>query len=154
MTLVDRAKNICLSPNTEWPVIAAEPATTGSLHDATPYRSRPSARSADSSAGRSLASPCRSAAPFALPSLAGSVAAVFAFCMAIVGVFILSAIINALAPTFGGQKNSTQALKVAVYCLHAGVDCRRAADCAAARHPGDLRRLVWLAISCISASRA
>jgi hypothetical protein len=35
--------------------------------------------------------------------------------MAIVGVFILSLIINALAPTFGAEKNSTQALKVAVY---------------------------------------
>jgi len=31
MSIVDRAKNILLSPKTEWPVIAAEPATTGSL---------------------------------------------------------------------------------------------------------------------------
>jgi hypothetical protein len=35
--------------------------------------------------------------------------------MALVGVFVLSLIIDALAPTFGGQKNSIQALKVAVY---------------------------------------
>jgi hypothetical protein len=35
--------------------------------------------------------------------------------MAIVGVFILSFVISALAPTFDGQKNSAQALKVAVY---------------------------------------
>ena len=37
--------------------------------------------------------------------------------MAFVSIFILSLIINALAPSFGGQKNSTQALKVAVYAF-------------------------------------
>ena len=35
--------------------------------------------------------------------------------MAIVGVLILAFIIDALAPTFGAQKNRSQALKVAVY---------------------------------------
>ena len=34
---------------------------------------------------------------------------------AIVGVFVLSIIINALAPSFGGEKNGAQAMKVAVY---------------------------------------
>jgi hypothetical protein len=37
------------------------------------------------------------------------------FVLAIVGVFALSQIINVLAPTFGGQKNDVQALKVAAY---------------------------------------
>jgi hypothetical protein len=27
MNVVDRVKNICLTPNTEWPVIAEEPAS-------------------------------------------------------------------------------------------------------------------------------
>src|SRR5512147_2530289 len=31
MTVVDRVKNICLTPNTEWPVIAGEPASPASL---------------------------------------------------------------------------------------------------------------------------
>ncbi len=31
MSIVDRIKNICLTPNTEWPVIANEPSSTGSL---------------------------------------------------------------------------------------------------------------------------
>ncbi len=31
MALVDRVKNICLTPNTEWPVIAEESASPGSL---------------------------------------------------------------------------------------------------------------------------
>jgi hypothetical protein len=33
----------------------------------------------------------------------------------VIGVFVLSVIINALAPTFGAAKDSRQALKVAVY---------------------------------------
>ena len=35
--------------------------------------------------------------------------------MAVVAVFILSLIIDALAPSFSGEKNNAQALKVAVY---------------------------------------
>ena len=31
MSIVERAKNICLTPNTEWPIIAAEPATPAAL---------------------------------------------------------------------------------------------------------------------------
>jgi hypothetical protein len=31
MDLIQRAKNICLTPTTEWPVIATEPATPGGL---------------------------------------------------------------------------------------------------------------------------
>jgi hypothetical protein len=50
-----------------------------------------------------------------VPLVTSLVTSIFAFVMAIVGVFVLSLIINALAPTFGGEKNSTQALKVAVY---------------------------------------
>jgi hypothetical protein len=50
-----------------------------------------------------------------VPILLGLVTAIFAFGMAIVGVFILSLIIDALAPSFGGEKNNIQALKVAVY---------------------------------------
>ena len=31
MNIVERAKNICLTPTTEWPIIGAEPAATGPL---------------------------------------------------------------------------------------------------------------------------
>src|SRR3984893_3628132 len=115
MAIADRVKNICLTPTTEWPVIAAEPAPTGSL--ITGYVAPLAAIGAiagfvgGSVIGRSL--------PFVgyyrVPLAAGITYAVFTFVMAIVGVLILSFVINALAPTFGGQKDSLQALKVAVY---------------------------------------
>jgi hypothetical protein len=115
MSIVDRAKNICLTPNTEWPVIAAEPASAGSL--ITGYVVPLAAIGAvagfvgGSVIGRTL--PFVGTYRTSLGS--GLVFACFTIAMAVVGVFILSLIINALAPTFGGQKDSTMALKVAVY---------------------------------------
>jgi hypothetical protein len=115
MAIADRVKNICLTPATEWPVIAAEQTSPASL--ITGYVAPLAAIGAvagfigGSVIGRSL--------PFVgyyrIPLTAGIAAAVFTFVMAIVGVFLLSLVINALAPTFGGQKDSIQALKVAVY---------------------------------------
>ena len=52
---------------------------------------------------------------YRVPIMAGLTGAVFAFFLAIVGVFILAFIINALAPTFGAQQDSNKAFKVAVY---------------------------------------
>ena len=115
MGIVDRVKNICLAPSTEWPVIAGERATTGEL--LTGYVAPLAAIGAvagfigGSLVGRSL--------PFIgsyrVPVMTGLVGAVFALVMAIVGILILSFVINALAPTFGGEKDSSQAMKVAVY---------------------------------------
>ena len=66
-----------------------------------------------------LFEPCFDVVQTSSMSFRGSVSglgfAVFTLVMAIVGVFILSLIIDALAPSFGGQKDSTRALKVAVY---------------------------------------
>ena len=115
MGIVERVKNICLTPNTEWSVIAGETATTGGL--ITGYVAPLAAIGAvagfigGSLVGHSL--------PFIgfyrVPIVAGLGAAVFTFVMAIVGILVLSFIVNALAQTFGGEKNSSQAMKVAVY---------------------------------------
>jgi len=115
MTIVDRVKNICLKPKTEWAVIAQEPASTGQLIGG--YVAPLAALGAVAGLiGRSLVGVTL---PFAgtlrVPLVTSLVTSIFAFVMAVVGVFVLSLIINALAPTFGGEKNSTQALKVAVY---------------------------------------
>lgn len=45
--------------------------------------------------------------------------AVVSYIAAIVGVWVLALIIDALAPTFGGTKNSVQAMKVAAYSMTA-----------------------------------
>jgi len=52
---------------------------------------------------------------YRVPFMTGLVLAVFKICMAVVGSLSFSFIIKALAPTFGAEQNSSQALKVAVY---------------------------------------
>jgi hypothetical protein len=116
MGIVDRVKNICLSPNTEWPVIAAEPATIGGLISG--YVAPLSGLAVvagfigGSIVGRTL---LFVGGTYRTPVVTGVGLAILTFVLGIVGVFILSLIINALAPTFGGQKDSTQSMKVAAY---------------------------------------
>jgi Yip1 domain len=115
MGIVDRVRNILLTPKTEWPVIAGESPSTGDLMGG--YVAPLAGISVlchfigSSIVGTSL--------PFLgtyrMPIVAGIGIAVFSFVMAFVMVFILSLIINALAPSFGATKDPAQALKVAVY---------------------------------------
>jgi uncharacterized membrane protein len=110
-----RVRNILLTPNTEWPVIAEEPTDKGAI--VTGYVMPLAAIGAiagfigGSLVGMSLPFLGR----YRVPIMAGLTGAVIAFVFAIVGVFILAFIIDALAPTFGAQKDSNKAFKVAVY---------------------------------------
>ncbi|MBC8132045.1 MAG: YIP1 family protein [Deltaproteobacteria bacterium] len=115
MAIVERVKSICLKPNLEWTVIAAEPASTGSL--ITGYVLPLAAVGAVAGLiGRSLIGvTVPYIGSYRVPIVTGIVSAVFALVMAVVAVLVLSVVINALAPSFGGEKNSIQALKVAVY---------------------------------------
>jgi hypothetical protein len=115
MALIERAKNICLKPKTEWEVIASEESSRSSLLKgyAVPLAAIPSIAGfiGGSIVGRSLPY----LGSYRVPIVSGLVMAVSTFVLALVGIFILSLIINGLAPSFGGEKNGTQALKVAVY---------------------------------------
>lgn len=115
MNLQTRARNILLTPNTEWPVIAGETTPTSSL--ITGYVAPLAAIGAVAGfiGGSIVGMSLPFVGTYRVPITTGLGAAIFAFAMAIVGVFILAFIIDALAPTFGAQKNSAQALKVAVY---------------------------------------
>lgn len=114
MDLVERSKNI-LQPNQEWPVIAAEAETTQALllQYAVPLAAiGPIA----TWIGLSLVG---ISVPFAgtmrTPLLAGLAFAVTSFVFALIGVFVTGLIVDALAPTFSGEKNFAQAMKCAVY---------------------------------------
>jgi hypothetical protein len=115
MSVIDRVKNICLTPNTEWPVIAEEAATPATLITGYVVPLAAIGAVAGFIGGSLIGVSLPFSGTYRVPFATGLGVAVFTFVMAIVGVFILSLIINALAPTFGGQKDSTQALKVAVY---------------------------------------
>ncbi len=115
MALVERIKGICLNPKTEWETIAGEETPSAALFTGyvVPLAAIPAIAGfvGGSLIGHSLPLVGR----YRVPMLNGLVLAVFGFVMALVGVYILSLIINALAPTFAAQKGSRQALKVAVY---------------------------------------
>ena len=113
--LLARVKNILLTPKTEWPVIATEPASTASIY--TGYI-------LILAAVPTLCQYLKLAVfGYSVPFLGTMhVGAGFALSMAIriyigslIGCFIVALIINALAPTFGGQKDMVQALKATAY---------------------------------------
>ena len=115
MDLVQRVKNICLTPNTEWPVIADETTSTGTLIAGYVVPLAAVGAVAGLIGGSLVGYTVPFVGTYRTPIVAGLVAAVFGLVMAVVGILIISFIINALAPTFGAQQNGGQALKVAVY---------------------------------------
>ena len=109
MNLVDRVKNILLTPKTEWPVIDAETTDVKSLY---------------LNYIMILA---------AIPAIASAIGLMFVtfsgrmigyaivqYVLTLVMVFVVALIIDALAPTFGGRKSQISALKLIAYSATAG----------------------------------
>ena len=115
MSLMERAKNILLQPKTEWPVIDTEQTSTAALYTGyiIPLAAvGPIAQIIGMSViGVSLPF----LGSFRVPIGYAVRSAAVTFVAALIGVFVVALIIDALAPTFGGQKNQMQALKVAAY---------------------------------------
>ena len=109
MSLVERVKNICLTPNTEWPVIEGEPASASSLITSYVVPLAAIGAVAGLIGGSIIGRTLPFVGTYRVPLATGLGLAVFTFVMAIVGVFILSIIINALAPTFGGKQDNATA---------------------------------------------
>ena len=118
MSLVDRAKGILMNPKNEWAVIDTEPATVGSLYSGyiIPLAAIPAVARF---IGMSLIGFSVLGFRVRMPVGSGLTSAVVAYVLGLVGVFVLALIIDALAPSFGGQKSQIQALKVAGYSMTA-----------------------------------
>jgi hypothetical protein len=105
MNLVERAKAILLSPKTEWQVIDGE--TGDPTYLFTNYVA--------------ILAAVPAAAAFIGYSFAGMgvgtalFLAIFLYVFYCVGWYVEALVIDALAPTFGGQKNLPAALKVSAY---------------------------------------
>ncbi|MGE4055050.1 MAG: Yip1 family protein, partial [Vicinamibacterales bacterium] len=115
MNIVDRVKNICLSPNTEWSVIEAENTPTGTLVTGYVIPLAAIAAVAGFVGGSLIGRQLPFLGFYRVPFATGLTMAIVQVAMAVLGVFVISFIINALAPNFGAQKDSAQAMKVAVY---------------------------------------
>ena len=119
MNIVERVKNIILTPKTEWDVIAGEPTPPKDL--VISYVLPLAALSAIAGfIGTVLLGSVLSALGGHVSFVWGLVGLVWHLVMSIVAVFVIGFIIDALAPTFGGQKNFNQAIKVAAYSYTPG----------------------------------
>jgi hypothetical protein len=120
MALVDRVKNILLSPRTEWPVIDAEPATVASLYTGyiMPLAAIPVICQAIGMSMIGITIPFVGT-HYKTPLSSALISALVMYCFTLVGVYIIALVVDALAPSFGGTKNQVQALKVVAYAYTA-----------------------------------
>ena len=117
--IVQRAKDILLTPKETWPVIAAEPATTQSIY--VPYVV---ALAAIGPIAQFIGGQVFGFTAFGVtyhpPIASALVSAILSYGLTLATVFLLALVIDGLAPNFGGQKDQVQALKVAAYSATAG----------------------------------
>ena len=111
MTLIDRAKNIIIAPVREWDVISTETPDTGKI--ITGYV-LPLAGAAALAAFIGYAF-VWGAAYFGSAINWGIYQAVTVLISALVGVFISAAVIDALAPSFGSEKNMGRSIQLVSY---------------------------------------
>lgn len=118
-SLVERAKNIIVSPKTEWPRIDAEPATIGGI-----YMGYVLILAAIGPVAGLIGQQVFGYSALGIswkPPIAYSVTtAVIAYVLALVAVYVSSLVINALAPNFGGTKDDVKAFKIAAYSATPG----------------------------------
>lgn len=116
-SLIERVKDLIISPKSEWAVIDGEAATVGGLF--TGYVMILAAIPAIALAiGLFLFVPRGVVAygvTYGLSAGAIIAGALVQYALALVSVYVIALIIDALAPTFGSTKNPIQALKVAAY---------------------------------------
>jgi hypothetical protein len=115
MSMIDRIKNICLTPNTEWRAIEQESATPGGLLTGYALPLAAVAAIAGFIGGSIVGMNTFLGGYVRTPVTWGLVAAIWGVISALVGAVICAVVVNALAPTFGGQQDSGRAFKVAVY---------------------------------------
>lgn len=120
MNLIERVKSILLQPKEAWATIESETTDAASLY--TRYLMILAAIPAVCGfIGMSLIGMGGFGITIRVPLVAGLVNMVVSYGLSLAGIFVLGLIINALAPTFGGQKHAIQALKVAVYASTAAL---------------------------------
>jgi hypothetical protein len=115
MNLVDRVKRILLSPRTEWEVIDNEPTTPAQLFTgyAMPLAAIGPVAQIIGYSVFGVSVPF--SGTYRIPIGSAITSALVTYVLALAGTYVLGIIIDALAPTFNGQRSQIQALKVAVY---------------------------------------
>lgn len=118
-TLLARVKGIILQPKSEWHVIDGEATTVGQLYMGyiIPLSAIPPIASFIGMSVFGIGIPFLGT--YRVPMGSALTSAITQYVLGLAGVYALALIIDALAPTFAGQKNPVQALKVAAYSFTA-----------------------------------
>ena len=115
MGVIDRAKNIIVQPKAEWTVIDTEPATVGGLYSGyvIPLSLVSVICATLGMVIFGISVPFLGSIKMPVGTALGGAAV--RFVAGLVAIYVIAMVIDALAPTFGGTKNSIQAFKVAAY---------------------------------------
>ena len=115
MALVERVKRILLSPRQEWEVIDGEVTTPGALYTGyiMPLAAIGPVAQVIGYSVFGITVPF--VGTYRVPIGSAITSAVVSYVLTLVGVYILALIVDALAPTFNGQRSQIQALKVVAY---------------------------------------
>lgn len=113
--LIERVRNLILTPAAEWPAIAAEPATKQQIYVTyvVPLAALAAVCAFISAAIVGMRVPMMGALRLGMGASLGI--AVMTFVMSVVSVFLVALIADLLAPNFGGSKNDVQATKAVAY---------------------------------------
>ncbi len=114
MNLVERAKNILLTPAKEWEVIKGENLTIADMF--TKYAMILAAIPAVAGfIGYVVIGVSFGFGTFRMPFSTALIWAILTYILSLGGIFLLAFIIDTLAPTFGCTKNITDAVKIVVF---------------------------------------
>ena len=115
MPLIQRVRDILLRPRETWPVIATEPADAASL-----YRHHVAILAAVPAIATFIGLTIIGVNGIRLPIGVGLLQLVIGYALALITVYVLALIADALAPTFGGTRGRIPALKLIAYASTAG----------------------------------
>src|SRR5262245_16982347 len=115
MSLIERAKSVCLSPESTWAAIASERAEAPALIVGYVLPLAGAAAVAQAIGLAVIGQSFGVYGTYRVPLGTAIGMAIASLAFAAIGVVVMSFIIDGLAPTFGAEKNREQALKVAVY---------------------------------------
>lgn len=120
MNLSERVKRILLSPKQEWLTISGEPTSIPELYK-TYIVILAAIGPVASLIGMSIVGiRVPFVGSFRVPFFTSLSSAIVQYVLTLVGVYVLAFIIDALAPTFSGEKNMNQAFKLAAYSYTPG----------------------------------
>ena len=115
MSLVDRVKRILLSPRTEWEVIDAEQTTPAALYAGYIAPLAAIGPVAQLIGYTVFGIPIPFMGTYRVPFFSALTGAIVGYLLSLAATYVLALIIDALAPTFNGQRSQIQALKLAAY---------------------------------------